>query len=133
MATRDPSVGIDAMTGGTIIGWDHVLQTIRDMLMTRFGSRWHREYYGTFVPDILGRNITRKEILPVLMAITSALEQWEPRVRVVDVEIGGQMRDGRMRLTLTLAYRPRALLGDTSEQGTRKIALAAARDALIME
>ena len=40
---RDPSVGLDAVTGGILTGWDHVVQSLRDIFDTRFGSRIMRE------------------------------------------------------------------------------------------
>jgi hypothetical protein len=36
----------------------------------------------SFVPNLLGRLITPEEVVPYFAAITSAIEQWEPRFRV---------------------------------------------------
>ena len=133
MAVADPSMGIDAQTGLTIKGWDHLVQSLRDIFLTSFGARWHREWFGSFVPAALGRNITRDDLVPLIIAITSAIEQWEPRARVSGIEIGGALRDGRLLLDLTIAYRPRALLGDFTEEGERRLALAVSREALTLE
>ena len=50
-----PSVGLNAATGGTLMGWSHVVQSLQDIFTTRFGARVMREWYGSFVPTLLGR------------------------------------------------------------------------------
>ena len=126
----DPSIGIDAETGGTITGWEHVLQSLRDVFLTAFGDRWHRESYGSLVPQALGRNITRQEMLPVMASITAAVEQFEPRFLVVEVVLdGGEARAGRLGVVLRGFYRPRALLGDMTPEGAeRSVTLGLYRD-----
>jgi phage baseplate assembly protein W len=124
MATtsRDPGVGIDAMTGANLRGWPHVVQSLRDMFLTRFGSRLMREWYGSFVPEALGRQINRQEMLPVMASITSAIEQWEPRFTVDSISLdGSDARTGRLQVTISGLYRPRALVGDDTPEGSRKI------------
>lgn len=128
-----PSVGINADTGAAIYGWDHVVQCLRDMFRTRFGERLMREWYGSFVPAALGRNITREEVFPVIAAITSAIEQWEPRYRIVKVDLGGEIRDGELSISIQGVYRPRALLGDNTEAGSRSLTISVSRDTLILE
>lgn len=133
MAAPNPSVGINAETGGRVDGWQHVIQSVQDVLTTRFGSRLMREWYGSLVLEALGRNITRNEIVPVIASITSALEQWEPRFFVEEVQIGGEIRAGRLTLTILGRYRPRALLGDLSEEGDKRINLSLGPGAVSVE
>ncbi len=133
MALANPSVGINADTGARIEGWPHVAQSLRDIFLTRFGERVMREWYGSFVLDALGRNITPSEILPVIASITSAIEQWEPRYRVVNVDAGGTVRDGRLTLSIYGRYRPRALLGDMTEEGDRSVTFALTETAIVVE
>lgn len=124
MATtsRDPGVGIDAMTGANLRGWPHAVQSMRDMFLTRFGSRLMREWYGSFVPEALGRQINRQEMLPVMASITSAIEQWEPRFTVDSISLdGSDAQTGRLQVTISGLYRPRALVGDDTPEGSRKI------------
>ena len=89
MATRytSPSVGLNAATGGVLEGWPHVVQSLQEIFTTRFGARIMREWYGSFVPNLLGRNITPNEVTPWFAAVTSAIEQWEPRYRVTRIQI----------------------------------------------
>ena len=116
----DPSFGINAETGATLTGWDHVVQSLRDVFLTRFGARIMREWYGSLVPEALGRNITRAEMLPVIASITAAIEQWEPRFVVVDVSIDGSAaRAGGLVIVINGQFRPRALVGDTTVEGSK--------------
>lgn len=58
----NPSVGLDAKSGSVLTGWDHVLQSLSDIFTTGFGERIIREWYGSFVPHLLGRLITPEEV-----------------------------------------------------------------------
>jgi len=55
-----------------------------------------REWYGSFVPNLLGRTITPNEVTPWFAAVTSAIEQFEPRYRVTRIQIVEVTRDGRL-------------------------------------
>lgn len=127
----DPSVGINADSGAMLTGWDHVVQSLRDMFLTRFGTRIMREWYGSFVPDALGRNINRQEILPVLASITSAIEQWEPRFLPSSVAVDfSSVRSGGIIVRIPGQYRPRALLGDLRVEGDRTLIVDMAADGM---
>ncbi|MEY4953702.1 MAG: hypothetical protein RL299_2126 [Pseudomonadota bacterium] len=116
-------VGIDADTGRAIYGWAHVMQSIRDILVTDIGLRPMREYYGSMVPRALGRQINSREILPVISSIAAAIEIWEPRYRMMSFEIGGDPVQGNLALTISGEYRPNALSGDFTAEGGRKITI----------
>ncbi len=118
-------VGIDADTGRAISGWDHVTQSIRDIMITDLGLRPMREYYGSLVPRALGRQINRREILPVISVIISAIEVWEPRYRVLSFEISGEAIQGRLTIKLTGEYRPGALWGDLRPESVRSLTIGA--------
>lgn len=118
-------VGIDADTGRAISGWDHVVQSIRDILVTDIGLRPMREYYGSLVPRALGRAINRQEILPVISVIASAIEIWEPRYRMMSFEIGGEAREGRLTIKLAGEYLPGALWGDMTVADVRTLNIGA--------
>lgn len=127
----DPSLGINAETGGTLTGWDHVVQSLRDIFLTFFGTRIMREWYGSFVPQALGRNITPAEVLPVIAALTSAIEQWEPRFVVVDAGIDAtSARAGAIKIIIRGQFLPRALLGDRSPAGERKLTVDMGSDGM---
>jgi phage baseplate assembly protein W len=130
---RDPSVGLDAATGGILTGWEHVVQSLLDIFDTRFGSRIMREWYGSFVPNLLGRLVTPEEVVPYFAAITSAIEQWEPRFRVTQIQVVKVTRDGQLHVFLDGEYRPRAVYGDFSVAGARRLDAYANPDGLLIE
>lgn len=123
-----PSIGINRETGRVLTGWDHVLQSIQDIITTRFGERTMREWYGSTVPLILGKNITAATITTFMAAFAASVEQFEPRVNVVNFSTIDLGRDGRVVMQMEVNYRPRATLGDFTVEGARKVAIAAAQD-----
>jgi phage baseplate assembly protein W len=135
MATRytSPSVGLNAATGGVLEGWPHVVQSLQDIFTTRFGARVMREWYGSFVPNLLGRNITPNEVTPWFAAVTSAIEQWEPRYRVTRIQIVEATRSGALHFFLEGEYRPRANFGDFTVEGARRIDAYANPDGVLIE
>lgn len=117
----DPSIDIDAVSGANISGWPHVLQSIEDFFTTDFGERVMREWYGSVVPRFLGEPLNTQTVVPFFAAIASAIEQWEPRYRITRVVPETVGRDGRLRVFLEGEYRPRALLGDFTPEGSRRL------------
>ena len=120
-AFSDPSIDFDVVTGGNIGGWEHVLQCIGDFFATSFGERIMREYYGSAVPRFLGENLTTKTVVPFFAAVAAAIEQWEPRFRVTNVTPISVNRDGQLQVEIQGQFRPRALLGDFSVAGARRV------------
>lgn len=135
MATQytSPSVGLNAATGGVLEGWPHVVQSLQDIFTTRFGTRIMREWYGSFVPNLLGRIITPNEVTPWFAAVTSAIEQWEPRYRVTRIQIVEVTRDGQLHFFIEGEYRPRAVYGDFTVEGARRIDAYANPDGVLVE
>lgn len=117
----DPSIDIDIETGADVTGWPHVLQCIQDFFVQPFGERVMREWYGSAVPRFLGENLTTSTVVPFFAAMASAIEQWEPRYRLTKVVPESVGRDGKLRVYMEGEYRPRALLGDFTPEGARRI------------
>jgi phage baseplate assembly protein W len=123
-----PSVGLDRLTGGTITGWEHVLQSLEDIFTTRFGERIMREWYGSNVSNLLGRNITPVEVTGYFQELLAPIEQWEPRFRVTQIIALKVTRDGQFHFYIDGEYRPRATYGDFTVEGARRIYGNAARN-----
>jgi phage baseplate assembly protein W len=118
------TAGIDRSTGKVLAGWPHVVQSIGVILTTPVGQRIMREWFGSPVPALLGENITPRTFLRFMQAIVVALELYEPRFKVRRVQIGGtaeSIRMGEINLTVLGDYRPRALQGDLTVEGTRSV------------
>ncbi|XOK12626.1 GPW/gp25 family protein [Agrobacterium tumefaciens] len=129
----DPSIDIDAVSGVDIVAWPHVLQSIQQILTTRFGERVMREWFGSAVPNLLGENLTTKTVVAFFSAVSSAIEQWEPRFRVIRIIPESVGRDGRLQVQIEGEYRPRALLGDFTPEGARRVTIAANDNGLKLE
>lgn len=128
-----PSVGLNAATGGILTGWPHVVQSLQDIFTTQFGTRIMREWYGSFVPNLLGRNITPKEVTPWFAAVTSAIEQWEPRYRITRIQVLEVTRDGQLHFFMEGEYRPRAVFGDFTVEGARRLDAYANPDGVLID
>lgn len=133
MTYKDPSVGLNASTGEALTGWDHVVQSLADIFTTRFGERIIREWYGSFVPAILGQNITPGGIVPWFTAICSAIEQWEPRYRVSQISVENVTRDGRFYFFIDGEFMPRATYGDFTVAGARRLYIYGNPDGVLVQ
>ena len=134
----DPSVGLNAETGGTITGWGHVLQSLQDIFTTNFGARIMREHYGSFVPILLGRaTINRTEAPLFLSAVATAILQWEPRYHITAIRVDEVSRDGTIGIVIEGEFSPRATYGDlTAAGGKRRLIVspsAAVQDWTVIE
>lgn len=130
---KSPSVGLNAGTGRVVEDWRHVMQSLQDIFTTRFGQRVMREWYGSFVPNLLGRIITPNEVTPWFAAVTSAIEQWEPRYRITQIQVTRVTRDGHLHFYMDGEYRPRATFGDFTVEGARRVNAYTNPDGILVE
>jgi len=125
-----PGTGVDRQTGKLLTGWEHVLQSLEVIFTTRFGERVMREWFGSFVPNVLGKKMVPSAILKFWMAVCVAIDLWEPRYRVTKIEPFGsdeEMRLGSIGFRVEGVYMPRAHLGDfTPERELRSFRLTQA-------
>jgi uncharacterized protein len=124
----NPSIGLNRFTGGTVTDWEHVLQSIQDIFTTGFGERIMREWYGSNIPNLLGSNITAREITGYFTEIVAPIEMWEPRFRVTKITALKVTRDGQFHFYLDGEYRPRAVFGDFAPEGARRVYASSTRD-----
>ena len=115
------NVDFDRSTGENITGWDAVAQNIRECLLTDFGRRVMREYFGSLVPQALGRNMTQDNLTALSMSIGAVLDVFEPRYKVTRVFPVNLTRLGALQIQIEGEYRPRALLGDETGSGLQRV------------
>lgn len=94
--------GTHAATFAPLDGWQHLVQSIRDIVMTPIGSRVLRRDYGSQVPNLIDRPINEETRLDFFIATAEALDKWEPRVRLERVQFVEASEDGRAELDLVL-------------------------------
>ena len=73
------------------------------------------------IPAFLGENLNTQTVVPFFTAIAAAVEQWEPRFRIIQIVPESVGRDGRLQVHMEGEYRPRALLGDFTPEGARRV------------
>ena len=127
------SIGIDRRTGLPIAGLAHVVQCLDVIFTARMGDMVMLEWFGSGLPELLGRRATPRNLSLYRTMIAVAVNTWEPRLDVVAVRAAGNtdpdVTIGRLRYQLLCYYRPNALQGDlTPDGGVRTITVVAAND-----
>lgn len=113
---------IDRRTGMLISGWASVVQSLEVIFTTNFGERVEREYFGSWVPVMLGREIiTPGSTLRFWTAIWTAIDRFEPRYTDNSVQPTSLTREGQLSFIIDGKFRPRALSGDYEPEGSRRV------------
>jgi len=98
-------------TGGAVEGWNHVVQSIQTILATRLNTRVFRREFGSEVPALVDAPMNEANVLSLYVAVAEALERWEPRFEMTDVQVEG-LESGVITMVLTGNHRPNAHMGD---------------------
>lgn len=121
------TAGMNRETGRVLVGWPHVEQSIGVILITSFGTRIMRGWFGSLVPQMLGENLTERTVLRFVQAAVVAIELFEPRFKILQVKMEGTpetLRRGQLKVAIQGDYRPRALYGDFTVEGARVYTLS---------
>jgi phage baseplate assembly protein W len=78
----------------------HLAQSITDILSTPRGTRVMRRDYGSDLPRLVDAPMNGETLVDLFMATAEALDAWEPRFRLIRVEVPSASA-GFMELTLT--------------------------------
>jgi hypothetical protein len=81
--------GINRDAGGALDGWQHVRQSIIDILTTPIGTRVMRRDYGARLLDLLDKPQNYAIVAEATLLIAQALSRWEPRFMLSKVDIVG--------------------------------------------
>ena len=65
----------------------HLAQSIADILTTPIGTRVMRPDYGSNIPRLIDQPMNKGWKLKVFAAAASALDKWEPRIRLDKVAV----------------------------------------------
>ncbi len=79
--------GMDANTGKTLEGLDHLRQSIKDILTTPIGTRVMRRDYGSRLFELLDRPMSPELIADIQAAVVMAITTHEPRIQLTKVEV----------------------------------------------
>lgn len=96
--------GMSRETGMGIGGFDHLRQSIQDILTTPIGTRVHRRDYGSRLPRLVDRPINNSLVAEMVAATAEALDRWEPRLKLEKISIDSVSADGQISLSLVGYY-----------------------------
>ena len=78
-------LGMNSQTGLSISEFEHIRQSVRDILVTPVGSRVMRREYGSLLSQMIDQPQTPALRLQIMAACYSAIQKWEPRVRLTSI------------------------------------------------
>lgn len=96
--------GMSRTTGAALGGFDHLRQSVTDILTTPIGSRVHRRDYGSRLMSLVDRPMNQSLVSEMVAATAEALDRWEPRLRLEQIQINAVTADGHIDLSLVGYY-----------------------------
>jgi len=96
--------GMSRTTGAALGGFDHLRQSVTDILTTPIGSRVHRRDYGSRLMSLVDRPMNQSLVSEMVAATAEALDRWEPRLRLEQIQINSVSADGHIDLSLVGYY-----------------------------
>ncbi len=97
--------GMNATTGKSLSGLDHVRQSVTDILTTPIGSRVMRRDYGSRLFELVDSPLTGSTLADIYAAAAEALIRWEPRLRVKKI-YATRIASGQIEVDLEATYLP---------------------------
>jgi hypothetical protein len=94
-------LGMNAATGRTISATNHIIQSVRDILITPVGSRVMRRDYGSELFYLIDQPQHQATRLRLMAATVQALINWEPRITITRVDVLGGGMNGALTVELT--------------------------------
>ena len=104
--------GMNRRTGKALDGYEHLVQSLEDILTTPKLTRvWRRSYggEGTYLVDKPG---TPETLIDFTIALGEAVDKWEPRYRLNRVWFEDANQDGEFTINMDGTYYPRGHFGD---------------------
>jgi phage baseplate assembly protein W len=105
-------VGMNRETGKPLGGFEHVRQSIGDILTTPLLTRVFRRDYGGEGTYLVDKPALPETLLSFTIALGDAINKWEPRYRLHRVWFEEAGQDGRFIINMDGQYYPRGHLGD---------------------
>jgi phage baseplate assembly protein W len=97
--------GMSREVGASLGGFDHLRQSVVDILTTPKGSRVMRRDYGSNLPRLVDRPVNQSLIAALRAETVDALAKWEPRLRCERVQLN-EVGQGYVSMDLTFTYLP---------------------------
>lgn len=138
--------GMNRDTGAALSERDHILQSLRTLILTPVGSRIKRRDYGSVIPHLIDQPLNSATLLRLYSATAAAILHWEPRVTLksislsidlkgaatldIDMTINGQTDRVSLAIINTISSTPAIpaetadsvmYLGDPVQYGVRQV------------
>lgn len=97
--------GMSREAGTSLGGFDHLRQSVVDILTTPKGARVMRRDYGSNLPRLVDRPVNQSLIAALRAETVDALAKWEPRLRCERVQLN-EVGQGYVSMDLTFTYLP---------------------------
>lgn len=97
--------GMSRDAGTSLGGFDHLRQSVVDILTTPKGTRVMRRDYGSNLPRLVDRPVNQSLIAALRAETVDALARWEPRLRCERVQLN-EVGQGSVSMDLTFTYLP---------------------------
>lgn len=97
--------GMNAQTGRTLSGIDHLRQSLLDILTTPIGTRVMRRDYGSRLYELVDAPMNSATLVALYAATAEAVARWEPRFRLQRVRVANAV-PGAVSLNLQGIYVP---------------------------
>ncbi|MFM5670724.1 GPW/gp25 family protein [Aeromonas hydrophila] len=94
-------LSMNAATGRAISATDHIIQSVRDILITPVGSRVMRRDYGSELFYLIDQPLHQVTRLRLMAATVQALINWEPRITITRVDVLTGATAGTLTIELT--------------------------------
>lgn len=101
--------GLNRESGGHLSGYEHLKQSITDILTTPVGSRVMRPEYGSHLPRMVDLPVNKGWISAVQAEIARAIGRWEPRLKLSLVTVVSVI-DGKVSMTIAGEYKNEMVL-----------------------
>ncbi|MFC4593751.1 GPW/gp25 family protein [Sphingobium tyrosinilyticum] len=92
--------GMSRLSGAPLDGFEHIKQSVADILGTPLGTRVGRRDYGSLLPDLIDQPMTPANILRVYAATAVAISRFEDRIRLRRISLSAGERAGSAIITL---------------------------------
>jgi len=93
--------GMDRYTGQAISTEAHITQSVADILTTPLGSMPWRRDYGSELYALLDQPLTAAVAALIRAATVTALQKWEPRLRITASSLSATGPEGRAAISLS--------------------------------
>lgn len=98
---------ISRKDGKELTDFEHMVESVQTILTTPIGSRYFNREFGSGLFDLIDSSINEDTKVDIFAEVIQAIEKWEPRLQVQQVEVNDtDGLDGKITINLLGIYVP---------------------------